>query len=58
MSNNNMNAQLSHELPRREHGNKPLVQQVFPKGLFNTAQRVRSNSTGNIQNAVSQEINR
>lgn len=51
-----MNAQQSHELPRRENINKPLVQQIFHKGMFNTAQRVRSNSTGNILSTISQEI--
>jgi hypothetical protein len=57
MSNNDTNAHQAIEIPRRDHGNKPLVQQVFHKGLFNTAQRTRSNSTGSIQKAISQEIN-
>lgn len=37
------------------HVKKPLVQQVFHRGLFNTASRARSNSTGDIHRVIADQ---
>lgn len=48
--------QKTHEQPSPTHVNKPLVQQVFHKGMFNTSARPRSYSTGDTQRAPTHEI--
>lgn len=58
MANKDTNVQQMRELCKTEHANKQLVQQVFHKGMFNTVSRTRSNSTGDIHRATSnQDIN-